>query len=120
MKLLIVKESLNDVDSDSGNIIATPKILNITIPTGPHKSLHKKLYTDFTNQVDRINLRRNWKTFNSTRYPPNRNGGGNRKNKEGDSSNGPIPERNKEGSWPTLVFEVGYSESLEKLHNDKD
>jgi len=51
-------------------------------------------------------------TFRAQQGHPGGDGG------EGDSTGGPIPERDIIGSWPTLVIEAGDSESLRELHND--
>jgi hypothetical protein len=65
-----------------------------------------------------MKLNRSWTSIGATLYPPSGSGGRRRKGKEGDSAGGPRPEREKLGAWPTLVFEAGYSESLDELHND--
>jgi len=65
-----------------------------------------------------MKLKLNWTPIGATLYPPSGTGGRRRKGKEGDSAGGPRPECEKLGAWPTLVFEAGYSESLDDLHDD--
>lgn len=43
---------------------------------------------------------------------------GNTSAKQGDGGFKPVPTRNKEKHWPTLIFEIGVSESLPHLRND--
>ncbi|KAK4208295.1 hypothetical protein QBC37DRAFT_444015 [Rhypophila decipiens] len=90
------------------------EILFITIPTGPHEVLHRSLWREFSNEMYALNLTRHWQELGSMTLrsgtPPGGSSG------EGDSSGGPKPQRLN--GWPTLIVEAGYSQTMNKLHND--
>ncbi len=96
--------------------LADSHILIITIPTRLHEGLHIYLYDIYLDKVKMMGLRRSWGHIGSTTLRslghPRGDGG------ESDSSGGPWPERRFGNSWPTLVIEVGISESLGELHRD--
>ncbi|KAI0835336.1 hypothetical protein F5Y06DRAFT_276684 [Hypoxylon sp. FL0890] len=90
---------------------AESRILIITIPTRVHEFLHSVLYEKFRDHVSSDD----WATIAGTTFYTSRPGGG---CGEGDSTGGPIPQRDGRDKWPTLVIEAGYSESLNQLHMD--
>ncbi|KAK3376947.1 hypothetical protein B0T24DRAFT_574009 [Lasiosphaeria ovina] len=94
-----------DYDSNS-------QILIITITTDLHKQLHKRLYNKFLGQVHNMGLLDNWKDIGSTTLLGQQGQSG----KEGDSAGGPMPQRTTKGSWPTLVIEAGFSQTLGQLY----
>lgn len=89
------------------------QILIITIPTHLHEALHLGLYGRFL----RSTTEEKWNDIGSATHRAKQGhpGGG---SSEGDSTGGPIPERDDKGAWPTLVIESGHSESLSELRND--
>lgn len=88
--------------------------LIITIPHGPHEALHSALYiTEIFFEIGQIGLRYNWKHTSSKLFLPRGSNGGRRG--EGDSGGGPNPERRDPHTFPTLVIEAGYSQSLRSL-----
>jgi len=95
---------------------ADTRMLIITIPTSVHEALHAALYNTLIIQFAQSGLHGIWldkrsTTYRSPGHPRGHDGG------EGDSTGGPIPERIGT-SWPTLVIEAGYSETLHELRND--
>ncbi|KAL7629199.1 hypothetical protein AAE478_000719 [Parahypoxylon ruwenzoriense] len=95
---------------------ADSQILFITIPNHIHEQLHIILYQEFASMVDRMGLRRSWKSIAAATYQARGRGGSGGGGGQADSSGGPIPER--QYAWPTLVIEAGYSESLQYLRDD--
>ncbi|EPE02352.1 dead deah box dna helicase [Ophiostoma piceae UAMH 11346] len=71
---------------------AEEKLLIITIPNKPHEPSN-----------------------GATRYPSDLPPDSSASRGEGDSNGGPSPERDGNDSWPTIVFEAGFSQSLESL-----
>ncbi|KPM42509.1 hypothetical protein AK830_g4047 [Neonectria ditissima] len=76
---------------------APTKALIITIPTGIHERLHLELWDTIRDAIVYMGLRASCG--------------------QSDSSGGPKPERHYPGAWPTLVVEVGYSQTLQGLRN---
>ncbi|KAK3684921.1 hypothetical protein B0T22DRAFT_499988 [Podospora appendiculata] len=93
------------------------RILILTIQTYLHEALHLGLYRRYYAQLVRNGIEEIWKEIGSATCRPQqghpRGDGG-----EGDSTGGPLPEREGIGKWPTLVIEAGDSETLGELHND--
>ncbi|KAK3359004.1 hypothetical protein B0T25DRAFT_588045 [Lasiosphaeria hispida] len=92
------------------------RILIITITTGLHEQLHKPLYNEYFGQIRDMGLSKSWKDIASATLSAQ--GYSTRRGKEGDSTSGPKPKRGTKGAWPTLVIEVGISETLGELHLD--
>jgi hypothetical protein len=65
-------------------------------------------------EITRMRLDRNWLPIGATKFRAQQGGDG---SAEGDSSGGPLPERRDRGSWPTLVIEAGYTQSVESLRS---
>ncbi|KAK0614557.1 hypothetical protein B0T14DRAFT_310276 [Immersiella caudata] len=93
-----------DYDSNS-------RILIITIITSLHEELHKLLYNEFVGQIREMGLKKGWRDIGSATLP-----GQGQSGKEGDSTGGPKPQRAGKGTWPTLVIEAGFSQTLGQLH----
>lgn len=98
---------------------ADARILIISIPTRVHELLHLGLYQRFTRKLSSVT--EDWLPMGTTtlraRGAPGGHGGG---GGEGDSTGGPEATRGKSDSWPTLVIEAGYSESLVQLRRDME
>ena len=94
---------------------AEEKLLIITIPNSPHERLHTGLNRALTDEINDMGCKYSWITNGATRYPPDLPPNSSASRGEGDSSGGPSPERLGDGSWPTIVFEAGSSQSLESL-----
>ena len=93
--------------------LAEHKLLIITIPTGSHEKLHLLLYSGIEGQIQQMGLRRAWAASGATRFTAEGASGSSASQGEGDSSGMPSPER--DDSWPTVVIEGGFSQSLESL-----
>ncbi len=91
---------------------AEHKLLIVTIPTGPHEEMHAHLEGWFLAEVSRMGLFSSWRRTAARRFPeiPSTGSSG-----EGDSGGQPLPARRRKGAWPTLVFESGYSQTLQSL-----
>lgn len=110
---------LYEPDQQSGRLV-------VTIPTGPHETVHGELKLDFLIEVYRMGLNDAWKQIGSTTFPvdlyttettsPTFTGS----ICEADAGGGPWPDRSFRGSWPTVVFEVGYTLSLDDLYRKRD
>jgi hypothetical protein len=88
-------------------------ILIITIPTMAHERLHMNLYEQIRDSMTAMGVNQQWAGIAATEYRDPDDG-----KSEGDSSGGPIPARLRKGSWPTLMIEAGYSESMVRLRED--
>ncbi|KAK4168275.1 hypothetical protein QBC43DRAFT_341545 [Cladorrhinum sp. PSN259] len=104
------KVGFRHYDSDS-------QILIVTIPTALHERLHSRIYDKFFVQISNMGLDDSWVSIASTMLPAQQGGNSRRwkGGKEGDSSGGPMPERETLDAWPTLVIEAGVSETLAQL-----
>jgi hypothetical protein len=88
--------------------------LIIKVPTPEHEAATCTFSYDFMDKVRQIGLteRRDFKAMGATTYR------GTSTSKEADACFKPVAFRPNRLDWPTLVFEVGVSESLRKLRND--
>jgi hypothetical protein len=88
--------------------------LIIKVPTPEHEAVTRTFSYDFMDQIRQMGLteRRDFKDMGATTYR------GTSTSKEADSCFRPLAFRPNRLDWPTLVFEVGVSESLRKLRND--
>lgn len=91
---------------------AVLKQLVITIPTFRHEAMHTSVYGIFTMKIGAMGLWRSWSDGGSTTR--SRLGGD---AAESDASGGPRQELPGVDTWPTLVIEAGFSQSLEALRN---
>ncbi|KAK4106818.1 hypothetical protein N658DRAFT_512552 [Parathielavia hyrcaniae] len=92
------------------------QILMITIPTELHVALHIMLYEGCRDQLVRHGRQKTWTTMGAATRRAQGHPGGD--SAEGDSTGGPMPERGGKGAWPTLVIEVGDSQSMAGLRRD--
>ncbi|KAI9172422.1 hypothetical protein HJFPF1_01924 [Paramyrothecium foliicola] len=92
------------------------KLLIITIPTALHESLHGPLFSEITGIIRDMGLKNDWMENGATTHRARGHPGGD--GGEGDSTGFPLSQRKEYDPWPTLVIEVGYSQSLQQLRND--
>ncbi|KAK3899030.1 hypothetical protein C8A05DRAFT_46804 [Staphylotrichum tortipilum] len=85
----------------------------ITIPTDLHEQLHHQLYDSFRDQLVRSGRENTWTTLGTATCQGQGHPGGDCG--EGDSTGGPIPDRDMKRVWPALVVEAGVSQSLAGL-----
>jgi len=91
------------------------ELLIVKFPNPLHEALHMRLYHHYI--FDKMGSNKQmWVNTGTTQYRAEIRGKTARK--EPDSAGGPIPERHGLDKWPTLVVEVGYSESLGYLRRD--
>lgn len=76
-----------------------------------HETTHGGLYGDIEYAIRQMGLRQHWRPTHASTLSSNRDGS----SREGDSGGGPLPERTSADSWPTLVVEVGVSQTLRDL-----
>ncbi|KAK3898653.1 hypothetical protein C8A05DRAFT_18797 [Staphylotrichum tortipilum] len=93
------------------------ELLVITIPTDVHEELHLQLFRQCSRQIDNMGLQNAWDFKGTTTQRSQGHPGGDGSG-EGDSSGVPVPERGRQGAWPTLVIEAGASELLHQLRED--
>jgi hypothetical protein len=88
--------------------------LIIKVPTPEHEGVTRTFTWDFMHQIYQMGLTElgDLKDMGATKYK------GTSTNKEPDSCWRPLAARPNKQDWPTLVFEVGVSETLRKLRND--
>jgi hypothetical protein len=88
--------------------------LIIKVPTPEHEGVTKTFSYDFIDHIRAMGLteRRDLKDMGATSYK------GTSTDKEPDSCWRPLTVRPNKQDWPTLVFEVGVSETLRKLRMD--
>lgn len=89
--------------------------LIVTVTTSEHEETHGLLYQQLTYQIRDMGLEFSWKLKGTATIYPRRSsgGGGGGGGKQPDASGGPRPERS--GSYPTIVFEGGYSQTLTSM-----
>lgn len=89
---------------------AALKQLIITIRTFKHEALHLNTYALISADIISMGLKLKWTAVGATTWEiPNRSAA------EGDSSGRPTEERPGGESWPTLVIEAGFSQSIGQL-----
>ena len=83
------------------------------MPSVVHKTAYCLLSEDFRFKLQAMEVpRRDLVPIGSARYQ------GSRSDKEPDAGYKPMPGRGSGSDWPTIVFEVGLSESLSQLRTD--
>ncbi|KAL7910758.1 hypothetical protein GGI35DRAFT_322526 [Trichoderma velutinum] len=90
------------------------RYLITTITYGPHERLYAPLDRELVRQIDNMGLGNNWLVRGIEYYPnarPSSGGSGGGGGKMPDASGGPRDKR-LEPSYPTIVMEAGYSETL--------
>ncbi len=93
--------------------LAERALLFITVPTEGHEHVASFLNALISGQIVQMGLVGRWKFSGGGRYPKDP-GGGTRM--EGDGGGRPIPGPGGRGQWPTIVLEVGASQTLPSLH----
>ena len=92
---------------------AAEEVLIVKLMVGfGHQSASIALLLAFAYKLRDLGLRKEIECIGSTRF------GGPRRHKEPDQSFKPIRTRPAPGAWPSLTFEIGFSESSNQLRND--
>jgi hypothetical protein len=90
-------------------------LLIVKVPTAEHEQAHISLFDEVNEKLRGMGLsKRSMWGCGATTYD------GFSSSKEGDSSYKPKWCRAGKGTWPTLVFEAGLSETLAKLRTDAE
>jgi len=87
----------------------------ITIPSAEHEGLHRGLDEDLFIDAVSMGLRREFFGIGSTTFMDRDANGNIISEGEGDSCRKPTSMRTNRDHYPTLVIEVGWSQTLEKL-----
>ncbi|XXG99234.1 hypothetical protein Hte_005571 [Hypoxylon texense] len=90
---------------------AESQTLIVAITTRVHEVLHLTIYLQYHARLCRAGTETTWATIGATTFPSGGDFG------EGDSTGAPSPQRDRKGSWPTLVVLGGCSLSLNQLRN---
>ena len=87
----------------------------VKVPTAEHEQAHLTLSDEVNHKLEGMGLPRRsiWPCSSTTYHRSTRS-------KEGDSTFKPKWCRAGKGSWPTLVFEAGVSETLSQLRTDAE
>ncbi|KAL7963151.1 hypothetical protein V8C34DRAFT_83024 [Trichoderma compactum] len=113
----VVKTLLDEFDEHRIRISTyteDSRCLVTTIPYGPHERLYVLLNKELNKQIDNMGLEDTWLDRGIEYYPnarPSTGGSGGRGGKEPDACGSPEDTR-PDGSYPTIVIEAGYSETL--------
>lgn len=120
----VTTESLAKIDSSRSSLVRHAKmsfyvdidllIVKVT-PSGAHETAYGLLSEDFRFKLQGMGvLRGDLLNIGSTRYQ------GSQSFKEPDAGYKPLPARGLVSDWPSIVFEVGLSESLSQLRADAE
>jgi len=89
--------------------IASDNLVIITVPNRKHEKAHGIIDREIFASILSMGLMDSWEAMHATTLPADAN---DRSSKEGDASSGPLPDRQAEDAWPTLVIESGVSQSM--------
>lgn len=120
----VTTDNLAKIDSSRSSLVRHAKmslyadidlLIVKVMPSGAHETAWALLSEDFRFKLQGMGVpRRDLVPIGSTRYQ------GSQSSKEPDAGYKPLPARSLVSDWPTIVFEVGLSESLSQLRTDAE